>query len=45
MNAPNPLVHEGRDGWLFLRGGSNFLAEPFSRETGVLSDADALRAS
>lgn len=33
-----PLVHEGEDGWLFLRGGSNFVSSLYAREAGNLPD-------
>ena len=37
--APEPLVHEGRDGWLFLQGGSNYVTALYDRAQGPLSDA------
>ncbi|MDE2363470.1 MAG: hypothetical protein KGM42_12395 [Hyphomicrobiales bacterium] len=37
--APAVLVHEGQDGWLFLRGGSNFVTSLYSRDGGNLPDA------
>ncbi len=33
-----PLVHVGTDGWLFLQGGSNFVASLYQRKGGQLSD-------
>lgn len=33
-----PLIHEGRDGWLFLLGGSNYVASLYDRDSGELSD-------
>ena len=32
----DPFVHEGRDGWLFLQGGSNFVTSLYQREGGQL---------
>ena len=33
------FVHEGLDGWLFLRGGTNFVTSLYSRDSGHLPDA------
>lgn len=39
MASPaEPLVHVGTDGWLFLQGGSNFVASLYQREGGPLPD-------
>ena len=39
-SPPSPhLVHVGRDGWLFLRGGTNFVTSLYSRDSGNLPDA------
>lgn len=38
-----PLVHEGLDGWLFLRAGSNFVTSLYDREKGNLPDAKIAR--
>lgn len=34
-----PLVHVGTDGWLFLQGGSNFVASLYQRDGGQLPDS------
>lgn len=34
-----PFVHEGHDGWLFLQGGSNFVASLYQREGGQPPDS------
>lgn len=36
--AIEPFVHVGTDGWLFLQGGSNFVASLYQREGGQLPD-------
>lgn len=43
MGAPAPpaapaLVHVGREGWLFLQGGANFVTSLYARESGNLPD-------
>ncbi|QGM45021.1 alginate O-acetyltransferase AlgX-related protein [Methylocystis heyeri] len=38
MIAPQLLVHEGLDGWLFLTGGTNFVTTLYQREGGGLPD-------
>jgi alginate O-acetyltransferase complex protein AlgJ len=38
-SAMSAFVHEGQDGWLFLRGGTNFVASLYSRDSGNLPDA------
>lgn len=37
-----PLVHVGTDGWLFLQGGSNFVASLYQRSGGQLPDEQLL---
>ncbi|MGJ0507201.1 MAG: alginate O-acetyltransferase AlgX-related protein [Methylocystis sp.] len=39
----SPLVYEGRDGWLFLTGGSNYVTTLYQREGGNLPDAALAR--
>jgi len=38
-SAPPTLVHVGRDGWLFLQGGSNFVTTLYDRQGGNLPDS------
>jgi alginate O-acetyltransferase complex protein AlgJ len=38
-SAFSSFVHEGKDGWLFLRGGTNFVSSLYSRDSGNLPDA------
>ncbi len=37
------IVHEGRDGWLFLTGGTNFVTTLYERDGGHLPDANLRR--
>lgn len=46
MTRPPPqgaMVHQGRDGWLFLTGGANFVTTLYSREGGNLPDVALAR--
>lgn len=43
INRASKLVHEGRDGWLFLQGGTNFVTSLYSRESGNLPDTKLAR--
>jgi alginate O-acetyltransferase complex protein AlgJ len=36
--SPSAFVHEGLDGWLFLQGGSNYVASLYRRDVGNVSD-------
>ncbi len=43
ISAPLPIVHEGRDGWLFLTGGANFVTTLYQRDGGNLPDTALVR--
>jgi len=43
MSEASLLVHRGRDGWLFLTGGTNFVTTLYRRDGGHLPDAALLR--
>jgi alginate O-acetyltransferase complex protein AlgJ len=43
LNAPERLIHEGLDDWIFLTGGSNYVTTLYDRDGGNLPDV-ALRS-
>jgi len=43
MTETSIMVHRGRDGWLFLTGGTNFVTTLYQRDSGHLPDAALLQ--
>lgn len=39
MSAPESLIHEGLEDWIFLTGGSNYVTTLYDRNSGNLPDA------